>query len=195
MNTSARPTHIGTINNTGIDGGKTGFAANKFCCSLIKRDILLRESSGFFFLYARKKSLHRVMATAESMVQIGEHRQSVTMHIQWLQCRCGNIIMAGSFWKKITRIKAKVISNTHQASWRLISNSSFTTQTLKGWKGQGKPSTVKKVSSCQSMCGIAHLFSQLDPTEETRHSIKHSMFFCTLTLCTHLVGTPFLGLT
>jgi len=195
MNTSAGPTHIGTINDTCIDGGKTGFAANKFCCSLIKRDILLRESSGFFFLYARKKSLHRVMPTVESMVQIGEHRQSVTMHIQWLQCRCGHIIMAGSFWKKIAWIKAKVISNTHQASWRLISNASFSTQTLKGWKGQGKPCTVKKVSSCQSMCSIAHEFSQLHLTEEIRYSMENSMFSYTLILCTHLACTPFLGLT
>ena len=70
MNTSARPTHIGTINNTCIDGGKTSFAANEFCCCLIKRDILLRESSGFFFLNTRKKSLYRAMPTVESMVQI-----------------------------------------------------------------------------------------------------------------------------
>ena len=54
--------------------------------------------------------------------------------------------MASSFWKKVARIKAKVISNTHQPSWRLISNASFSTEALKGWKGQGKPSTVKKVS-------------------------------------------------
>ena len=53
-------------------------------------------------------------------------------------------------------------------------------------KGQGKPSTVKKVSSCQSMCGIAHEFSQLHLTEETRYSMEHFMFFCTLRLCTHL---------
>ena len=95
------------------------------------------------------------------------------MHVQWLQCRCGNIIMASSFWKKVARIKAKVISNTHQPSWRLISNASFSTVALKGWKGQGKPSTVKKVSSCQSMCGIAHLFSQLHLIEEILNRIFH----------------------
>ena len=59
------------------------------------------------------------------------------MHVEWLQCRCGNIIMAGSFWKKVARVKAKVIPNTYQPSWRLISNVSFLTQTLKDWKGQG----------------------------------------------------------
>jgi hypothetical protein len=69
--------------------------------------------------------------------------------------------MAGSFWKKVARIKAKVIPNTYQPSWRLISNVSFLTQTLKDWKGQGKPSAMKQVPSCQSMCGITHLITHL----------------------------------
>ena len=83
------------------------------------------------------------MPTVESMVQIEN------------TVRASRCISSGfsvdvehnygrQFWKKIAWIKAKVISNTHQASWRLISSASFSTQTLKGWKGQGKPSTVKR---------------------------------------------------
>jgi hypothetical protein len=70
VDASTRPTHVRTMYDTRVDRRKTSFATNEFGCCLIKRDILLRKSSSFFFFNTGEKSLYRAMPTVESMVQI-----------------------------------------------------------------------------------------------------------------------------
>ena len=114
MHAGAGPAHVRAIDDTGVDRRKACGAANMLGSGLIERDVLERKPGGFLLLDAVQKSLHRPVTAVKPMVEMRKHRQVIAMFLKRLERGGGHIILAGRFWEKVSRIKAKMIADAHE---------------------------------------------------------------------------------
>ena len=70
VHAGARPTHVGTVDDAGVDRRKTRGTADLLSSSLVQRHIFLGKPGGFLFLNAGQKTLYRRVTAIEFVVQI-----------------------------------------------------------------------------------------------------------------------------